>query len=109
MRSKYTRSDKKTSFVVGQYLRMRNRYASRVMVGMLRAWKVRAEAGLASAVRDADLRERHMEEREGESDEGVWEWFGRVCAGASAEERASLVRAICVSNEARSLRRSVGA
>jgi hypothetical protein len=37
--SKYTRRERKTSLVVGQYLWMRRRYASRVIVGMLRAWK----------------------------------------------------------------------
>lgn len=88
---------------------MRKRYASRVIVGMLRAWKVSAEAGLASAVRDAEVRERHTGVREAVSDDVVWELFGRVWAADSAEERASLVRAICVSNEARSLRSSVGA
>lgn len=76
---------------------------------MLRAWKVRAEAGLASAVRDAEVRERHIGVREAVSDGAALEWDGRVCAAESTEERASLVRAICVSNEARSLRSSVGA
>jgi hypothetical protein len=73
---------------------------------MLRAWKVRAEAGLASAVRDAEVRERHTGVRGAASDDAAWE---RVWAAESAEERASLVRAICVSNEERSLRSSGGA
>lgn len=77
MRSKYTRRARKTSFVVGQYLRIRKRYASRVMVGMLRAWKVRAEAGLASAARDAEVRERHRGVREAVSDD-EGERVGRV-------------------------------
>lgn len=68
---------------------------------------MRAEAGLASAVRDAEVRERHIGVREEVSDGGGW--VGRVWAAESVEERASLVRAIWVSNEARSLRSSVGA
>lgn len=52
---------------------MRKRYASRVMVGMLRAWKVSAEAGLASAVREAEVRERHTGVREAVSDDAAWE------------------------------------
>lgn len=53
IRSKYTRRLKKTSFVVGQYFKIRRRYASREIVGILRAWNVRAEEGLDSEVRDA--------------------------------------------------------
>lgn len=79
------------------------------MVGMLRAWKVSAEAGLASAVRDAEVRVRHTGGREAVSDGVAWDWLGRVWAAESAEERASFVCAICVSKEARSLRSSVGA
>jgi hypothetical protein len=55
IRSKYTRSDRKTSFVVGQYFKIRRRYASRDIVGMLRAWKVRQEDGVEKASRDADV------------------------------------------------------
>lgn len=88
---------------------MRKRYASRVIVGMLRAWKVRAEAGFASAVRDADVRERHTGVREAVSDEVGWEWFWRVWGAESGEGRASFECAIWVSKEASSLRSSVGA
>ena len=63
-------------------------------MGMLRAWKVRAEAGLARAVRDAEVRERHIGVREEVSDGAGWGWVGRVWAAESVEERASLVRAI---------------
>jgi hypothetical protein len=49
-----------TSFVVGQYLSIRRRYASREIVGILRAWNVRAAAGLARAERDAEVKERQM-------------------------------------------------
>ena len=76
-------------------------------MGMLRAWKVRADAGLASAARDAEVRERHTGVRGAVSDDGDCGKAGRVWAAESAEGRASLVRAIWVSREARSLRRSV--
>ena len=69
---------------------------------------MRAEAGLASAARDAEVRERHMDEREEASDGVAWGRFGRVWAAESAEGRVSFVRAIWVSREARSLRSSVG-
>lgn len=75
-------------------------------MGMLRAWKVSAEAGLASAACDAEVSERHIEARV-ESSGGVGcENVERVCAG-SVDASASLVDAIWVSKEARSLRRSV--
>lgn len=60
MRSKYTRRAKNTSFVVGQYLSIRKRYDSSAIVGMLRAWKVRAEAGFDREEREAEVRERHI-------------------------------------------------
>jgi hypothetical protein len=57
IRSKYTNRLKNTSFVVGQYLRIRRRYDSRDMVGMLRAWKVKAEVGDVREVWEAVVRD----------------------------------------------------
>lgn len=39
---------------------MRRRYASRDIVGILRAWNVRVEDGVEMAVRDAVVRVRHI-------------------------------------------------
>ena len=47
MRSKYTNRLRNTSFVVGQYLRIRSKYDSIEMVGTFRAWK-RAVARLCA-------------------------------------------------------------
>lgn len=43
--------------MVGQYLRMRRRYDSREIVGMLRAWKVRAEVGEVREEWEAEVRD----------------------------------------------------
>lgn len=76
------------------------------MVGMLRAWKVSAEAGLARAACDADVSERHIDARVESSGGARCGKVGSVCTG-SVDASASLVDAIWVSREARSLRRSV--
>lgn len=39
---------------------MRNRYASRVMVGIFRAWKVRVDEGVDSAAREAEVSVFHI-------------------------------------------------
>lgn len=46
--------------MVGQYFRMRSRYASRVMVGTFRAWNVRVDEGVEIAVREAVVSVRQM-------------------------------------------------
>lgn len=75
-------------------------------MGMLRAWKVSAEAGLARAACDAEVSECHIEAQVGSSGGVGCEKVERVRAG-SVDANASLVDAIWVSKEARSLRRSV--
>ncbi len=84
---------------------MRKRYASRVMVGIFRAWKVRVDEGVESAAREADVSVFHIGRwstaavgddgcpRKGSEDDEAW-------------SRLSFVAAICVSNEARSLSNS---
>ena len=59
IRSKYTSNDRNTSLLAGQYFRIRSKYASRVMVGMFRAWKVR-DMLLDRAERDAVVNVRHI-------------------------------------------------
>src|SRR5271154_59074 len=97
IRSKYTRRLRNTSFVVGQYLRMRKRYASREMVGMLRAWNVRVEDGVEREVREAlvsDFQSGVLWSDAGLVIEGDSHWVGELV------ESLSLVAAICVRREA---------
>jgi hypothetical protein len=80
---------------------MRRRYASREMVGMFRAWKVRVEEDEERASRDAEVRVRQTGEwtfvwtavLEGGWDDGLW-----------MESRESFVEAIWERRDARSLR-----
>jgi len=44
MRSKYTNKLRNTSFVMGQYLRIRTRYACKEMGGMFRPWNAKTLA-----------------------------------------------------------------
>jgi hypothetical protein len=105
MRSKYTRRLRKTSFVVGQYFKMRRRYASREIVGMLRAWNVRVDDGVLRALRDAVVRVRHTggcasrSEKEGRAE------CGEVAVGELGDSW-SFVAAIWVRRDASSRRSS---
>ena len=86
---------------------MRRRYASRGMVGMLRAWKASADVGFARDERDADVRDVQRGVCAVSSGEVEWEYAERVCEG-SVDARASLVDAIWVSKDARNLSKSAG-
>ena len=43
------------SFVIGQYFKMRSKYASMLMLGMWRAWKQSVLLGALSVVRAAEV------------------------------------------------------
>lgn len=105
MRSKYTRRERKTSLVVGQYLRIRKRYASNEIVGTFRAWKARVAEGVPRATRDALVSEFHT----GCVLNGRWLEVGEEeeCGGGGlAVVLLSFEIAIEARAEARSLRRS---
>lgn len=107
MRSKYTRRAKNTSFVVGQYLSIRKRYDSSAIVGMLRAWKVRADAGFDREEREAEVREHQIGERDASSDILLCDRPAKVWDAGSEPEITSLVDAIWVRSEARRRSKSV--
>lgn len=107
MRSKYTRRAKNTSFVVGQYLSIRKRYDSSAIVGMLRAWKVRADAGFDREEREAEVRERQIGEQDASSDTSLCDRLAKVWDAMSEPEITSLVDAIWVRSEARRRSKSV--
>lgn len=101
--------------MVGQYFKIRRRYASIEMVGMLRAWKsagvvrewrpVKCVSPPPSPIGEFWARAGGREEdgRE-EEEEGLEEDEGR--AEEEGERRASFAVAICVRSAARSFRRS---
>jgi hypothetical protein len=93
--------------VVGQYFRMRRRYASREIVGTLRAWKVRTEEGVEMEVRDAVVRVRQMGASVGVTVARVVR-VGVVDGGVAGATASSLsfVAAIWAKREARRRRRS---
>ena len=80
---------------------MRNRYASREMDGMFRAWKVRGDVGVESAVREAEKRVCHI----GGRDPGGKEWESGGLL-ATEVERPSFAVAIWVKSDASSLSKS---
>jgi hypothetical protein len=81
---------------------MRRRYASRVIVGMLRAWKDKEDDAFPKEDLEAVVRDFH-------SGDDVWSKWGPEEDGSDLEEeRESLAEAIWVSRVARSRSRSWG-
>lgn len=105
MRSKYTNSARNTSFVVGQYLRILSKYASRDIVGTLRAWNVSVAAGVVSATLAAVVRRGHSTVC-GCFKVGAWCSAVGEDGGEGRGESESFVAAICVRSDARRRRRS---
>jgi hypothetical protein len=107
MRSKYTRRDKNTSLLAGQYRSIRSRYASSEMVGTLRAWKV-SDILLARAVLDAVVSVCHIGGRAASfvGEPGMLDGCVVKAEGISLPVILSLVVAICVKRDASRRRRS---